>query len=51
MDRGVETLWCAAGSARPARPRHTLTLPKVWIEHTGMAEGRAVFALSGLPAA
>ena len=31
--------------------RHVRTLPDGFIEHTSMAEGRAVFALPGLPAA
>ncbi|MDQ0700902.1 hypothetical protein [Streptomyces sp. W4I9-2] len=31
--------------------RHVLTLPNGFIEHTSMAEGRAAFALPGLPAA
>ncbi|MFJ6492023.1 hypothetical protein [Streptomyces californicus] len=30
--------------------RHVLTLPDGFIEHTSMAQGRAVFALPGLPA-
>ncbi|MEV7284914.1 hypothetical protein AB0O01_10195 [Streptomyces sp. NPDC093252] len=30
--------------------RHVLALPEHWIEHTGMAQGRAGFALPGLPA-
>ncbi|MGV9311942.1 hypothetical protein ACWDR0_07070 [Streptomyces sp. NPDC003691] len=31
--------------------RHVLNLPDGWIQHTGMKEGRKVFALPGLPAA
>ncbi|MGW8700681.1 hypothetical protein ACWGOK_27790 [Streptomyces eurythermus] len=31
--------------------RHVLTLPDGWIEHTTMTQGRATFALPGLPAA
>jgi hypothetical protein len=31
--------------------RHVLRLPDGWIEHTSMKEGRAAFALPGLPAA
>ncbi|MGV9322540.1 hypothetical protein [Streptomyces sp. NPDC003660] len=30
--------------------RHTLTLPDGWIEHTSTSEGRAAYALPGLPA-